>query len=106
VLGTDWGLRVLASGVGSPTLISGCAEPLAGVFSARGELLVRNPAHGGVRLYSSSAASDGVSAAHPIALPLDTSLIGLTVSFQGLVLDSPSGSYLCNALDARFSPYE
>jgi hypothetical protein len=106
VLDTDWGLRVLAQGAGSTTLVSGCAEPLSGVFSARGELLVRTPAQGGVRLFSSGATSDGHAAVHPIALPLDTSLIGLRVSFQGLVLDSPAGSYLCNALDAHFSLYE
>jgi hypothetical protein len=106
VLGTTWRARIYAPGVGSSTLLVGYDLPLDGVQTTRGELLVRTSPFGGTKLFTSTALSDGTSALHQIALPLDPALYGLEVSFQALIVDGPSGDQYCNALDAILSPYE
>lgn len=106
VLGTTWRTRIRADGVGNPTLLVGYDEPLAGMTTLRGELLVRTAPLSGTKLFSSTALSDGTWAVHALALPLDQALFGVPVSFQGLVLGDSSGEYYCNALDAILSPYE
>ena len=105
VLGSTWSIRILSPVPGNPTLLVGYDQALDGVPTLRGELLVRTAPYGGVKLFSSSASSNGVFAQHALALPLDPSLFGLPVSFQGLVGSAP-GDYYCNALDAILSPYE
>lgn len=106
LLGSTWSVRVLADGVGTPTLLVGYDLPLDGVATTRGELLVRTTPYSGVKLFSSSAVSDGTAALHQLVLPLDPALFGRSVSFQGLVLGGASGEYYCNALDVILSPYE
>jgi hypothetical protein len=106
VLGKTWRARIYAPGVGSSTLLVGYDQPLDGVPTTRGELLVRTPPFGGTKLFTSTAFSDGTSALHEIALPLDPALYGLQVSFQALIIDGPSGDQYCNALDVILSPYE
>jgi len=106
VLGKTWRARIYAPVVGSSTLLVGYDQPLDGVPTTRGELLVRTPPFGGTKLFTSVAFSDGISALHEIALPLDPALYGLQVSFQALIIDGPSGDQYCNALDAILSPYE
>ncbi len=106
LLGSTWSVRVLAPGVGTPTLLVGYDQPLDGVSTARGELLVRTAPYSGVKLFNSSVASNGSYALHELALPFDPALFGRAVSFQGLVLGGTSGEYYCNALDVILSPYE
>ncbi len=106
LLGTTWRTRIRADGVGTPTLLVGYDQPHDGLSTSRGELLVRTTALSGVKLFSSSAPSDGVWAQHELTLPLDTALFGLAVSFQGLVLGGPLGEHYCNALDVVLSPYQ
>ncbi len=106
VLGKLWRARIYAPGVGSSTLLVGYDQPLDGVPTTRGELLVRTPPYGGTKLFTSIAFSDGTSALHEIVLPLDPALYGIQVSFQALIIDGPSGDQYCNALDAILSPYE
>lgn len=106
VLGTVWQARILASGVGTSTVLVGYDLPLDGQRTTRGELLVRTLPLGGTKLFTSTALSDGVSALHSVPLPLDPALFGRTVSFQALILGGPSGDQYCNALDVVLSPYE
>lgn len=106
VLGKTWRARIYAPGVGSSTLLVGYDEPLDGVSTSRGELLVRTPPYGGTKLFSSIALSDGTFALHEFALPNDPALYGRRVSFQALILDGPAGDKYCNALDVILSPYE
>lgn len=106
LLGSTWSVRVLADGVGTSTLLVGYDLPLDGVATTRGELLVRTTPYSGVKLFSSSAVSDGTAALHELVLPLDPALFGRSVSFQGLVLGGASNEYYCNALDVILSPYE
>jgi hypothetical protein len=106
LLGTTWRARILAAGVGSATLLVGYDQPLDGQLTTRGELLVKTLTLGGTKIFSSSSVSDGVSAMHEIALPLDPLLYGRQVAFQGLVIDGPDGNQYCNALDVTLSPYE
>lgn len=106
VLGTTWQARILAPGVGTTTVLVGYDLPLDGQKTARGELLVRTQPLGGTKLFTSTVASDGVSALHSIPLPLDPALFGRTVSFQALVMGGPTGDQYCNALDVVLSPYQ
>jgi metallopeptidase family M12-like protein len=106
VLGTIWHARIQAAGVGSSTLLVGYDEPLDGLSTARGELLVKTTPYGGTKLFSTTAFSDGTWAVHDVPLPLDTALFGRAVSFQALIVDGPSGDQYCNALDVVLSPYE
>ena len=106
ILGQTWRARIYAGGVGSTTLLVGYDEPLDGLPTLRGELLVKTSPFGGTKLFSNIALSDGSSALHELALPLDPALYGRSVSFQALIVDGPSGEQYCNALDAILSPYE
>jgi hypothetical protein len=106
VLGQTWRARIYAPGVGSSTLLVGYDQPLDGVATTRGELLVKTPPYGGTKLFTSTALSNGTFGLHELALPLDPALFGLPVSFQALIVDGPSGDQYCNALDVILSPYE
>ena len=48
----------------------------------------------------------GTAALHELALPLDLSLLGRTISFQGLVTPASGADYYTNALDVRLSTWE
>jgi hypothetical protein len=106
ILGKISPARIYAPGVGSSTLLVGYDQPLDGVSTTRGELLVKTSPYGGTKLFSSTAFSNGTYALHELALPLDRALYGLPVSFQALIVDGPSGDQYCNALDVILSPYE
>jgi hypothetical protein len=43
---------------------------------------------------------------HELALPADASLLGKTISFQGLVTTSSGTDYYTNALDVLLSSWE
>jgi hypothetical protein len=103
VLGTSWPLRVYAGGSGIRTFVVGFDRGLDGLGTPRGELLVRTPALGGVKLFNDESVSKGKYASHSIPLPLDVTLQGLEVSFQALVLEDGNEHY-CNALDATATP--
>src|SRR5262249_15526906 len=92
ILGTTWRARIYAPGVGSSTLLVGYDQPLDGVPTTRGELLVKTSPYGGTKFFSSTALSDGTSALHELPLPLDPALYGLSISFQGLIVDGPAGN--------------
>jgi hypothetical protein len=105
VLGRTWQVHIDAEpGVG--TLLVGYDQPLDGVATARGELLVRTTPYSGVKMFNSSVVSAGTTALHELALPLDSTLFGRNVSFQGLVQGGSQGEHYCNALDVVLSPYE
>jgi len=106
VLGKIWRARIYAPGAGSSTLLVGYDQPLDGVPTTRGELLVKTPPYGGTKLFTNIALSNGTYALHELALPLDPALYGLSVSFQALIIDGPAGDQYCNALDVILSPYE
>ncbi|NOT28972.1 MAG: hypothetical protein HOP15_00830 [Planctomycetes bacterium] len=106
VLGATWRTRILATGVGTPTLLVGYDQPHTGLATARGELLVRTVPLSGVKMFSNASVSDGTAALHELPLPLDAALFGLPVAFQGLVLGGTQGEHFCNALDVILSPYE
>jgi hypothetical protein len=106
VLGQLWRARIYAPGAGSSTLLVGYDQPLDGLSTTRGELLVKTSPFGGTKLFSNVALSNGTFALHELALPLEPALYGLPVSFQALIVDGPSGDQYCNALDVILSPYE
>lgn len=106
ILGTTWRAHIFAPGVGSATLLVGYDQPLDGLRTLRGELLVKTATLGGQKLFTSSALSDGVSALHELVLPNDPALYGRQVTFQALIVDGPSGEQYCNAVDVILSPWE
>lgn len=102
-LGQEWSAAVEASDVGRATWVVACLQPLYGVMTPRGELLVKTPAEGGLKLFESLALSDGVRALHRIRLPADVSLAGRRIATQALVLDGSDGAHLCNAVDVTLA---
>jgi len=97
-LGTTWHATIDASqhpGAGL-TLVYGTSAPLA-LGTPFGELLVRLPGQGGVKLFTLAADSLGGVAQHALAIPADPALIGRTAYTQGVILGG--GMELCNALD-------
>lgn len=98
-LGQEWSAAVEAAGVGRPTWVVACLQPLYGYMTPRGELLVRTSSEGGIKLLDSQALSDGSRAVHRLLLPADASLAGRRIATQALVMDGSDGAHLCNAVD-------
>ncbi|MEQ1891673.1 MAG: M12 family metallo-peptidase [Planctomycetota bacterium] len=105
VLGTSWRSQIAAP-LGSSTLLVGYDLPNPGVTTSRGELLVSTTPYGGTKLFASTVVVTGSAAIHEIPLPVDASLLGKTISFQGLVSQTGSADFYTNALDVLLSTWE
>jgi hypothetical protein len=105
MLGTNWRSQITAA-TGSSTLLVGYDLPNTGVTTSRGELLVSTTPYGGTKLFASTVVVTSVVAIHEILLPVDASLLGKTISFQGLVTPPSGPDYYTNALDVLLSSWE
>ena len=72
-------------------------QPLDGLPTPYGELLVAFPGQGGAPLFSTQAPSSGGVDVHSISVPADPALAGLAAHAQGIVVGG--GATLCNAID-------
>jgi hypothetical protein len=79
------------------TWVLACSQPLSGLPTPYGELLVAFPAQGGAVLFTSSMPSSGGLDTHAVAVPADPALAGFLGYAQGIVVGG--GATLCNALD-------
>jgi len=105
VLGRTWSVAVSTDRIDQATLLVVSDQPLNGLATPFGELLVLPPSMGGRLLLTSSVLAPKGTARHEVALPLDLSLTQVPLFAQALV-SGQRGARLCNALDLLLSPFE
>ena len=99
VLGSLWSAQVDASvrSGADGTWIFAFSQPLTGLQTPYGELLVALPSLGGAPLFATSMTSSGGLDTHTVSIPADPAFAGFAGHAQGIV--SGAGLTLCNALD-------
>jgi hypothetical protein len=106
VLGRTWSVAVSTDRLDQPTLLAISDQPLAGLATPFGELLVLLPSMGGRLLLTSSVLAPKGTARHEIPLPLDLSLSQVPLYAQAVVFGARGPTHMCNALDLLLSPFE
>ncbi len=99
VLGSTWTAEIDGAVRPNPqtTWIVGVDQPLSGLPTPIGELLVDFPRLGGTSLFTTRQTSSGGVDTHAISVPSDPALVGFAAYAQGVVLGD--GATLCNAID-------
>jgi hypothetical protein len=106
VLGRTWSVAVSTDRLDQPTVLVVSDQPLAGLATPFGELLVLLPSMGGRLLLTSSVLAPKGTARHEIPLPLDLSLSQVPLYAQAVVFGARGPTHMCNALDLLLSPFE